>query len=191
MIDTIGTVVLVLILIGFEQQQQRLIKVAEKTRYSKYFVVIAISITTVILFWSSNVQTNAKIGAILLLLVAVAFMKQGLGADKVVTFGSVGKASEYKRYEEVVVNDEENGGSSVTFYGHKSGHFSLDFSESRDTLEKFLRDNLPETVKLVTAAEFEASKQKREHESESLQARRIEAVRNRKRLSVKKFVKGK
>lgn len=191
MIDTVATFTMILVLIYLEWRQQRLIKVAEKLRPSKYLIVIIISLGMILLFWSSNWQSNFKVVAVILLMISVSFLKQGLGSDKVVTFGSVGKASLYQRYEEVVVDDMTNGGSSVTFFGHKSGHFTLSFSENKATMEEFLTENLPKNVKLVTEESFHKSQTEVAMKQQELQKQRINAVRNREPLTIKKFLKGK
>jgi len=191
MIDTIATFVLVMVLVGFEWKQQRLIKLAEKPHVSKYFIVVALSVVMISLFWSSNWQANAKVVAVIILMINVAVLKQGLGRHKVITFGSVGKARSYQRYEEVVIGTGVKGGTSVTFYGHKSGHFSLEFSESNVELNQFLKANLPDQVKVITELEFDKHQQNQELSEQQLQSKRINAVRNRQRLTIKRFVKGK
>lgn len=189
MIDAIATISLAVILIAFELQQRKLIKIAEKYSASRVIIALIVSIMLVILFWGKSQQSNVRVIAIIILVFGAATYRQGLGERRVITFGSIMSAGDYSRYEEIIVRPGIKSKSEVTFYGHKAGHYSIPFDVDQEQLRYFMKNHLPAGVKLLNDQQFQMQEEKRESEYRKSQENQLNAIRNRKRLSVKETVK--
>lgn len=183
MIDVSATAILILGLLYLEFQQQH--KLAIKSKSSKIKIVLAIvaAILIVTLFWSTNIISNIRLVILAVLIASIGLYNQGLGKDKVVTYGSIMHASAYSRYDRVITEAIKQG-VMVTFWSQKGGSYSLIFDQPISIIRKFLKLNLPQNVELVTSEEFNrleeiSSQNDHERQTALLKAIRTRPQRNR------------
>jgi len=173
-------------LLVFEYQQQRTIKIKAKSSPIKYLIAVVAAIFIVVLFWSTSIQSNIKLIVIAILFASVAFFDQGLGETKVVTYGSLSKASNYGRYDRIIIEDM-NKGTMMTFSSKKGGGYSLIFDEDSDVLYSFVKEYVPKNVRILSGEEYEKEIKLKDEKQGSLRERQLEMIRNRPQRN--KFVR--
>ncbi|WP_203623668.1 MULTISPECIES: hypothetical protein [unclassified Lacticaseibacillus] len=174
-------------LLILEFNEQKHIVFAAHTTKVKYLIALVISAVLLVLFWRSDIVYDAKIILIAVLLCSVAFLKQGLGPDKVITYGSVLMASDYKRYDLITFDKQEDQSRlMVTFRSKKSGGYSLFFTDNQDQVISFLRKLVG--VHVMSEAEYERQQQDKQKKQEQFNHEAVEVIRNRKRKSVKEIL---
>ncbi|KRN32063.1 hypothetical protein QS460_05795 [Liquorilactobacillus mali] len=178
MIDVSATTILILILLYLEFQQQH--KLAIKSKSSKIKIVLAIvaAILLVTLFWSTNTISNIRLVVLAVLIASIGLYNQGLGKNKVVTYGSIMHASAYSRYDRIITETIKQG-VMVTFWSQKGGSYFLIFDQPISTIRKFLKLNLPQNVKLLTSEEFGRLEEINSQNDHNRQVELLKAIRNR------------
>ncbi|MCI1986853.1 MAG: hypothetical protein LKJ69_09700 [Lactobacillus sp.] len=185
MIETVAIALFVFALLVMEFNQQRRLKFAAHTPRVKYVVAPLLSLGLVAMFWTGDVRVDARLIILAVLLCSVAMLRQGLGDDKVVTYGSVLAASNYARYD-LITYEAQAARLIVTFRSKKSGSYSLFFTEKQPEVIKFLKHLVG--VQTMPEAEYErqqADKQKREV---NFNREAVQVIRNRRRKSVKEIL---
>ncbi|GEO48579.1 hypothetical protein [Companilactobacillus kimchii] len=176
--ESIIMVVLIGALLVFEFQQQASIKIKAKSSNLKYLIAFVAAILIIILFWSHSMQSNIKVVLIAVLFASVAFYNQGLGNDKVVTYGSLSKASDYGRYDQIIVEPVKKD-TMVTFASKKGGSYSLMFTDNEESIQHFIRKRVPKTVKVLTGEEYQRQLTIKNRKHRSLESKQLEMIRNR------------
>lgn len=178
MIDVSATAILILGLFYLELQQQHNLVIKSKSSKIKIVVAIVAAILIIILFWSTNIISNIRLIILAGLVASVGIYNQGLGKDRVITYGSIMHASDYRRYD-CIITEITKQGTMVTFWSQKGGSYSLVFNQSITTIYEFLKSNLPQNVKLLTNAEFSRLEELNSQSNYNHQAEILEAIRNR------------
>ncbi|GEO57858.1 hypothetical protein [Companilactobacillus bobalius] len=176
--ESIIMIVLIGALLVFEFQQQASIKIKAKSSNLKYLIAIVAALLIVVLFWSHSMQSNIKVVLIAVLFASVAFYNQGLGNDKVVTYGSLSKASDYGRYDQIIVEPVKKD-TMVTFASKKGGSYSLMFTDNEESIRHFIRKRVPKTVKVLTGEEYQRQLTIKNRKHRSLESKQLEMIRNR------------
>ncbi|HIY92640.1 hypothetical protein [Companilactobacillus sp. HBUAS56275] len=176
--ESIIMIVLIGALLVFEFQQQASIKIKAKSSNMKYLIAIVAAILIVALFWSHSMQSNIKLVLIAVLFASVAFYNQGLGNDKVVTYGSLSKASDYGRYDQIIVEPVKED-TMVTFASKKGGSYSLIFTANEEEIRHFIRKRAPKTVKVLSGEEYQRQLDVKNRKHRSLESKQLEMIRNR------------
>ncbi|EPC73816.1 hypothetical protein [Lacticaseibacillus paracasei] len=178
MIDVTATAVLLGGLLYLELQQQWQLKI--KTKSSKFKIALALvaAISIVALFWTANVISNLRLIILAILVASVGLYRQGLGEEKVITYGSIAHASDYARYDRVITEQIKQG-TMVTFWSKKGGSYSLIFDQPETLLRDFFKKQLPRGVKLLTGEEFARLEKAEAHDDRDRQAKLLQAIRNR------------
>lgn len=178
MTESVIMVFLLGALLIFEFQQQKAIKIKAKSSVMKYLIAFVTAILIVVLFWTNSMQSNIKLILIALLFASVALYNQGLGKGKVITYGSLSKASNYGRYDHIII-EKANQDTMVTFASKKGGSYSLRFTEDEKVIRKFLKKNVSKPVKILTGEEFEQKLELENKRQSTLQEHQLEMIRNR------------
>lgn len=165
-------------LLVFEFQQQAAIIIKAKSSILKYVIAFVAAIFIVVLFWTNSIQSNVKVILIAILFASVAFCNQGLGKKKVITYGSLSKASDYGRYDQIII-EKASQDTMVTFASKKGGSYSLRFTEDEDTIHKFLKKYVAKPVKILSGEEFERKREAENKRQSKLQEHQLEMIRNR------------
>ena len=150
MIDVTATAVLLGGLLYLELQQQWQLKIKTKSSKFKIALSIAAAILIVALFWTTNTISNLRLVFVAVLVASVGLYRQGLGEEKVITSGSIAHASDYARYDRVITEQIKQG-TMVTFWSKKGGSYSLTFDQPETVIRDFLKQHLPQNVKLLNA----------------------------------------
>ncbi|EKP99145.1 hypothetical protein LCA211_0366 [Lacticaseibacillus casei 21/1] len=124
MIDVTATAVLLGGLLCLELQQQWQLKIKTKSSKFKIALSIAAAILIVALFWTTNTISNLRLVFVAVLVASVGLYRQGLGEEKVITYGSIAHASDYARYDRVITEQIKQG-TMVTFWSKKGGSYSF------------------------------------------------------------------
>lgn len=171
-------IVLIGALLVFEFQQQASIKIKAKSSKLKYLIAIVAAILIIVLFWSHSMQSNIKVVLIAILFASVAFYNQGLGNNKVVTYGSLSKASDYGRYDQIIVEPVKKE-TMVTFASKKGGSYSLIFTDNEGSIRHFICKHVPKTVKVLTGEEYQRQLTIKNRKHRNLESKQLEMIRNR------------
>ncbi|MFT8879290.1 MAG: hypothetical protein ABF913_06985 [Oenococcus sp.] len=178
MIDLIATLFLLIILLYFEFRQQRLLLIRAKNSRLKLFLASIASASLIWLFWSPVLEKNIQSFIIAAIFFSVAFYHQGLGESKVITYGSVSNASDYERYDQVII-ERIRQCTMLTFESKKGGSYSIIFDTAAEILESFLKKRLPKKTKLLHADEYMRLKELEERDKRNIEAKRLAAIRTR------------
>ncbi|CAJ2236789.1 hypothetical protein [Companilactobacillus paralimentarius] len=176
--ESIIMIVLIGALLVFEFQQQASIKIKAKSSKLKYLIAIVAAILIIVLFWSHSMQSNIKVVLIAILFASVAFYNQGLGNNKVVTYGSLSKASDYGRYDQIIVEPVKKE-TMVTFASKKGGSYSLIFTDNEGSIRHFICKHVPKTVKVLTGEEYQRQLTIKNRKHRNLESKQLEMIRNR------------
>lgn len=179
MIEVITMLVLFVLLIIMEFRQEKLIRIKANTSKFKIILALMAAIALIALFWSKHAIYNYKIILLALVFLSVGIFPQGLGQDKVITYGSIMSASEYIRYDQIIFETISFDKTMVTFASQKGGSYSLTFNEPEEKLRTFLNENISSQVKLVSAVEYDKERQQKDQEYRKHQQLQINAIRNR------------
>ncbi|QVI34498.1 hypothetical protein BVJ53_00900 [Lacticaseibacillus chiayiensis] len=178
MTDVTATALLSGGLLYLEWQQQRQLQIKTKSSWLKVLVAIVAALLIVALFWSGNTISNLRLVILAILVASVGLYRQGLGKTKVITYGSVAHASDYRRYDRVITETIKHG-TMVTFWSKKGGSYSLMFDQSEATIREFFKENLPQNVALLTAEEWAVLESRDAQDDRQRQADMLAAIRNR------------
>ena len=178
MIDVTATAVLLGGLLYLELQHQWQLKIKTKSSKFKIALSIAAAILIVALFWTTNTISNLRLVFVAVLVASVGLYRQGLGEEKVITYGSIAHASDYARYDRVITEQIKQG-TMVTFWSKKGGSYSLTFDQPETVIRDFLKQHLPQHVKLLTAESFAHLEKIEAHDDRDRQAKLLHAIRNR------------
>lgn len=176
--ESIIMIVLIGALLVFEFQQQASIKIKAKSSKLKYLIAIVAAILIIVLFWSHSMQSNIKVVLIAILFASVAFYNQGLGNNKVVTYGSLSKASDYGRYDQIIVEPVKKE-TMVTFASKKGGSYSLIFTDNEGSIRHFICKHVPKMVKVLTGEEYQRQLTIKNRKHRNLESKQLEMIRNR------------
>lgn len=179
MIEIIAMAVLFLLLIIMEFRQIKLIKIKASRSKVKIILALIAAISLVVLFWSKQVHYNYEIILLALIFLSIGVFPQGLGQNKVITYGSIMSASEYIRYDQIIFETVSSSRTMVTFASKKGGSYSLNFNEPEEKLRNFFSENTSNQVKLVSAAEYDEDRRQRDRDYRKRQQLQIDAIRNR------------
>lgn len=178
MTDVTATALLLGGLLYLEWQQQRQLQIKTKSSWLKVVVAIVAALLIVALFWSANTISNLRLVILAILVASVGLYRQGLGKTKVITYGSVAHASDYRRYDRVITETIKQG-TMVTFWSKKGGSYSLMFDHSEANIRQFFKENLPQNVALLTAEEWATLENRDSQDDRQRQADMLAAIRNR------------
>ncbi|MDG3062100.1 hypothetical protein KTT66_10025 [Lacticaseibacillus casei] len=178
MTDVTATALLLGGLLYLEWQQQRQLQIKTKSSWLKVVVAIVAALLIVALFWSANTVSNLRLAILAILVASVGLYRQGLGKTKVITYGSVAHASDYRRYDRVITETIKQG-TMVTFWSKKGGSYSLMFDQSEAQIRQFFKENLPQNVALLTAEEWATLENRDAQDDRQRQADMLAAIRNR------------
>lgn len=176
--ESIIMIVLIGALLVFEFQQQASIKIKAKSSKLKYLIAIVAAILIIVLFWLHSMQSNIKVVLIAIFFASVAFYNQGLGNNKVVTYGSLSKASDYGRYDQIIVEPVKKE-TMVTFASKKGGSYSLIFTDNEGSIRHFICKHVPKTVKVLTGEEYQRQLTIKNRKHRNLESKQLEMIRNR------------
>ncbi|MDE3283635.1 hypothetical protein LACPH_002526 [Lacticaseibacillus parahuelsenbergensis] len=178
MTDVTATALLLGGLLYLEWQQQRQLQIKTKSSWLKVVVAIVAALLIVALFWSTNTISNLRLVILAILVASVGLYRQGLGKTKVITYGSVAHASDYRRYDRIITETIKQG-TMVTFWSKKGGSYSLMFDQSEAQIRQFFKKNLPQNVALLTAEEWATLENRDAQDDRQRQADMLAAIRNR------------
>lgn len=178
MTDVTATALLLGGLLYLEWQQQRQLQIKTKSSWLKVVVAIVAALLIVALFWSANPISNLRLVILAILVASVGLYHQGLGKTKVITYGSVAHASDYRRYDRIITETIKQG-TMVTFWSKKGGSYSLMFDQSEAQIRQFFKNNLPQNVALLTAEEWATLENRDAQDDRQRQADMLAAIRNR------------
>ena len=178
MTDVTATALLLGGLLYLEWQQQRQLQIKTKSSWLKVVVAIVAALLIVALFWSANTISNLRLVILAILVASVGLYRQGLGKTKVITYGSVAHASDYRRYDRIITETVKQG-TMVTFWSKKGGSYSLMFDQSEAQIRQFFKETLPQNVALLTAEEWAKLENRDAQDDRQRQADMLAAIRNR------------
>ena len=178
MTDVTATALLLGGLLYLEWQQQRQLQIKTKSSWLKVVVAIVAALLIIALFWSANTISNLRLVILAILVASVGLYCQGLGKTKVITYGSVAHASDYRRYDRVITETIKQG-TMVTFWSKKGGNYSLMFDHPEADIRQFFKENLPQNVALLTAEEWATLENRDAQDDRQRQADMLAAIRNR------------
>lgn len=190
MIDTYAVFFFVAILIYEEYKQQFKLKYSEPINWKKIVVAILISIMAIIFLWSkTSMKNNINLLAILILFIASAALRRGLGDDRIITFSSLRTAGEYRKFPVVSLSSKANY-TEVVFHGTRHNEIEFNIPEEYQVIKSFLEKSMPSATKIVSDKKYTTMQNANRIKHYKEEEEQVLRIRNRKHLRFKDFMSG-
>lgn len=139
MAETIVIGIFLILLIILQIKERREIIIYAKTSRIKRLLAVVLAIALLVIFWPESLVLQLRLVIVALMIVSVAFIKEGLSKKQLIKIGLLN--GELSKFQLIQIEKQGSNNSFVTFYKNKNTSFSMFFDESPKMLQSYFIKN--------------------------------------------------